>query len=97
MTAPFDFGGWLNNLENDSIEEIHSLYLSIELQATVGQYTSRLDAEKGHIWVSSNNPIDLLLLSSNAEKAFLDMLDQRYKGEFRSVKERYEATTNDNG
>ena len=96
MATTTDFNEWLANLDTeDGIETINNLYDSITSTMLNGEFdTTEKDGKK---FVKTNlNENTLLLATSEAEKAFLNILDYKHGGDYGSVKSQYDFTRNMN-
>jgi hypothetical protein len=81
MATTTDFQEWLDNLEDNDIEDIFCLYDSIVCVSEMGGF--KCSQKNGMLFIQSgDNDQTLMLASGKAVKAFLDKLDKEYGGEF---------------
>lgn len=81
MATTTDFQEWLDNLDDNDIEDIFCLYESIVGVTEIGGF--KCTPKNGMLFIQSgDNDQTLMLASGKAVKAFLDKLDNVYGGEF---------------
>lgn len=81
MSTTTDFQEWLDNIEDNDIEDIFCLYESIVGVTEIGGF--KCSQKNGMLFIQSNdNNQTLMLTSGTAVKAFLDKLDNDYGGDF---------------
>lgn len=81
MAITTDFQEWLDNLDDNDIEDIFCLYESIVGVTEMGGF--KCSQKNGMLFIQSgDNDQTLMLASGKAVKAFLDKLDNEYGGDF---------------
>lgn len=84
-----NFEDYIENLQNDNIETIYSLYYSVSGETNIGGFKT---SKKGTqlVTISDYNTLILILKTDEAKEAFLNILDYKYGGGFGKVYGHYE-------
>lgn len=89
MATTTDFQEWLDNLDDNDIENIYFLYESVVGETEMGGF--KCTNNHGKVFIKNgDNDQTLMLVSGKAVKAFLDKLNREYGGDFGSVGGHYE-------
>lgn len=81
MATTTDFQVWLDNLDDNDIEDIYCLYESIVGVTEIGGF--KCSQKNGMLFIqSADHDLTLMLSSGKAVKAFLDKLDNDYGGDY---------------
>jgi len=81
MATTTDFQEWLDNLDDNDIEDIYCLYESIVGVTEIGGF--KCSQKNGMLFIQTvDNDQTLMLASGKAIKAFLDKLDNEFGGDF---------------
>lgn len=95
--ATTNFNEWIENLSKKNIEDINNLYLSITEACEIGGFKTTINATNGRKFVQTeHNDETLMLATPRAETAFLNILDQKFGGEFGWVIGHWDSVRNDN-
>ena len=85
MATTTNFNEWIENLqeeENNDIETISHLYDSIQASTQMGIFTTEVDAQDRKFVTCDFHDDTLMLATPRAETAFLNILDDKYGGDF---------------
>jgi hypothetical protein len=80
MVTITNFQEWLDDLDNNSIEDIYNLYESIIGVTSIGGFTCFQKNGIFHLQTDDHSKI-LILLDGKSVKAFLDKLDNDHGGD----------------
>jgi hypothetical protein len=82
MEAMFDFKNWLDHVDTDSFDEVHSLYNAVLNNEGWGSFScTERETSKGTQYIVQGDDIEAPLILTTNRKFFLEYLNEKYGGD----------------